>query len=85
MVSDGNRREKEEYSLEKRQEDRCQGLVGFAKWVDAPMLFATSLFFLISIPLFQNALGPIRDSLIEKSFVYFLMSVRRMCPCGDFI
>lgn len=62
---------KKEYSLEKWQEDRCQGLVGFAKWVDAPTLFATSLFFLISIFLFQNALGPIRDSLIEKSFVYF--------------
>lgn len=45
---------KKEYSLEKRQEDRCQGLVGFAKWVDAPMVFATSLFFLISIPLSQN-------------------------------
>lgn len=40
-----------EYSLEKKQEDRCQGLVGFAKRVDAPMLFAI-LFFLISILFF---------------------------------
>lgn len=57
-VSDGNHRAKKEYSLEKKQ-DRCQGLVGFAKWVDAPMLFAVILFFLIFILHFQNTLGPI--------------------------
>lgn len=54
-VFDGNhRRKKKEYSFEKKQEDKCQGLVGFAKWVDALKLFATSLFFLISIPISQN-------------------------------
>lgn len=65
-VSDGNRRSKE-YSSEKKQED---SLVGFAKWGDTPMLFAVILFFLISLLLFQNALGPIKESVIKESFVY---------------
>lgn len=55
----------------KKQEDRCQGLVRFAKRGDAPMLFAVILFFLISILLFQNAFGPIQESVIKESFVYF--------------
>lgn len=56
--------EKKEYSLKKKkQEDGCQGLVGFAKRVDAPILFAAILFFLISNFLFQNALNPIQNLL----------------------
>lgn len=74
------RKKKKEYRLEKKQEDRCQGLVGFAKWGDAHMLFAVILFFLISILLFQNALGPIHESVIKESFVYFWSVWERSVP-----
>lgn len=62
---------RKEQSLEEKQEDRRQGIVGFAKRVDAPMLFAAILFLLISSLLFQIALDPIRESLIKKSCVHF--------------
>lgn len=73
-------RKKEKTVWEIKQEDGCEGLVGFTKRVDAPTLFALILCFLISILPFQSALVPTPEPLIKESFVYFWCLWERRVP-----